>query len=222
MVEIVRFFSINSIWVYLLLVIGAFFPIRNLIRQTRERKDLVFGLEKEISHSHIVQSLTMISFIGLLLLGEFILATFYAPILPGTSLLMTPTVNPLVTTPGLSLPGLQTTGTIQATVQPQVSGCIPGQIMLTYPKAGQDVVGKITISGTADIPNFGFYKYEYALQGSTTWSTIVAGRTVIIDGDLGFWDTTQLSPGSYQLRLVVIDNSGTELPACIVPIQVVK
>jgi len=222
MVEIIQFFSIHSIWVYLVLIIILFFPVRNLIRQSREKKDLVFGLEKEISQSHITQSLTFIIFIGLLLLGEFILSTLFAPILPGTSLLMTPTVNPLENTLGSSFLGIQSTGTVQATSQPQAEGCIPGQIMLTYPKAGQDVTGNITILGTADIPNFGFYKFEYAIQGSNSWSTIMAGRDVLVEKNLGYWDTTQLSPGSYQLRLVVSDNNGNELPACVIPIQVVK
>jgi len=72
------------------------------------------------------------------------------------------------------------------------------------------------------VPNFGFYKYEYAAQGSETWSTILAGNKPVIAGILGTWDTTEITPGDYQLRLVVSDNTGVELPACIIHVRVVK
>jgi hypothetical protein len=105
--------------------------------------------------------------------------------------------------------------------QPNAAGCTSGQIELTYPEAGDEIKGIIELTGTVNIPNFGFYKYEVAPNGSDTWATIAAGRTAVTGGSLGRWDTTALTPGDYQLRLVVIDNQGTSLPPCVVPIQVV-
>jgi hypothetical protein len=75
--------------------------------------------------------------------------------------------------------------------------------------------------GTVDIPNFGFYKYEIAPAGSDTWATIAAGRSVVKDGPLGRWDTSALTPGDYQVRLVVVDNQGTILSPCVVPVRVI-
>jgi hypothetical protein len=72
-----------------------------------------------------------------------------------------------------------------------------------------------------NISNFGFYKYEVAPQGSDTWATISAGRAIVNNGSLGRWDTTALTPGDYQLRLVVTDNQGQALQACVVPVRVV-
>ncbi len=81
--------------------------------------------------------------------------------------------------------------------------------------------GKIVLIGTVNIPNFGFYKYEVAALGSDTWATISAGREIVIDSKLGEWITTALIPGDYQLRLVVTDNQGQELQACVVSVRVV-
>ena len=103
---------------------------------------------------------------------------------------------------------------------PESTGCIPGQIMITSPVSGSEIKGKTSLQGTANIPNFGFYKYEFSLQGSDIWSTVQAGNKVINDGWLGDWDTSNITPGDYFLRLVVTDNQGNLLPACIITIRV--
>jgi hypothetical protein len=92
---------------------------------------------------------------------------------------------------------------------------------LTSPQAGDEIKGTIELIGTVNIPNFGFYKYEVARMGSDTWATISANRDPVIDGLIGRWNTTALTPGDYQLRLVVTDNQGKMLPACVVPVRVV-
>jgi hypothetical protein len=97
---------------------------------------------------------------------------------------------------------------------------MPGEIFLVSPEPGQEVSGTVTLVGTVDVGNFGFYKYEVAPQGSDTWATISAGRNVVRNGDIGLWDTSTLTPGDYQLRLEVTDNQGQAYPACIVPVRV--
>jgi hypothetical protein len=92
--------------------------------------------------------------------------------------------------------------------------------MLTEPQPGAEVTDIIEIKGTANIENFGFYKYEIARPGETIWLTIQAGRQPVQDGDLGQWDTRTLATGEYQLRLVVTDNVGNSLPACVVQVRV--
>jgi hypothetical protein len=98
---------------------------------------------------------------------------------------------------------------------------VPDKLIIASPKAGGEVKGKIDIQGTVNIPNLGFYKYEVALINSDAWATISAGRDIVVNGSLGAWDTTTLTPGDYQLRLVVTDNQGQSLPPCIIPIRVV-
>ncbi len=224
MEEILRFFVLYAPLVYLLLAVGALFVIRRLLRSLREGQAAVFGLEREIAQQRTNQAVAMLVLVLLVGLGEVALTSFLAPGLPAISMLTTPTVNLLaVPTNTLSPELLATLSRVTPVASPMVAatGCIPGQIMLTFPKPASEVSGQITLEGTADIPNFGFYKYEVAPLNSDLWSTIQAGRTVVNDGALGLWDTTTLTPGDYMLRLVVTDNQGQALPSCVVPVRVV-
>ena len=222
MIEIVQFFSKYSLGVYFILIVGLLISLRGFLTILREQRNLVFGLEREIIHQRVVKSLTGVIIIGLLIIGEFTLVTFLSPTLPASSQITTPTVNPLLVPQGTMNVGQGTEAAKPVSTQMQASGCIIGQISITEPKPGQEIQSKVKLIGTADIPNFGFYKYEYAPQGSDTWSTILAGRTAVIDDELGDWDLTELTPGDYFLRLVVFDNINTELPMCIIPVRVIQ
>jgi hypothetical protein len=101
------------------------------------------------------------------------------------------------------------------------TGCVPDKVIITSPEPGEQVQGTVELVGTVNIPSLGFYKYEVAAQGSDTWATISADRVIVKNGVLGHWDTKALTPGDYQLRLVVTDNQGKSLPACIVPVRVI-
>jgi hypothetical protein len=92
--------------------------------------------------------------------------------------------------------------------------------MITSPEPEATVSGIIEIEGTVDIPDFGFYKFEVAPADSQNWLTIQASDLPAVEEQLGFWDTTQLEPGNYQLRLVVTDNQGIELDPCEVSLYV--
>jgi hypothetical protein len=71
------------------------------------------------------------------------------------------------------------------------------------------------------VEKLGFYKYEYSPTGSERWTTIAAGNTIIIDEPLGgAWDTSDLIPGNYELRLVVNDNLNNALPACVIQVTI--
>jgi len=97
---------------------------------------------------------------------------------------------------------------------------VEGQIAFSSPEANATVSGTVEIKGTADIPNFGFYKYEMARPGAALWLTIGAGRQPVKDDLLGRWDTTTLPPGEYILRLVVTDTNGNAMPPCMRPVYV--
>ena len=58
-------------------------------------------------------------------------------------------------------------------------------------------------------------------QDAETWATISAGREIVKNGDVGLWDTTTLTPGDYQLRLLVTDNQGQSYPPCVIPVRVI-
>ena len=223
MEAILSFFSQFAPLVYLLLAIGLVFGLRRLVQARAETREAIYGLEREIAHRHTGQAVTILVMIGLLAFAEFFLIIFLAPDLSALSQLATPTTNPLVTATNtfspeqlafLGTPTLVTTPIVQAT------GCIPGQIKITSPKPGAEIQGSINLEGTANIPNLGFYKYEFSPVGTDIWSTVKAFNKVVQDGVLGDWDTSNITPGDYLLRLVVTDNQATVLPTCVVPVRI--
>jgi hypothetical protein len=79
----------------------------------------------------------------------------------------------------------------------------------------------VELLGTVNIPNLGFYKYEFSEPGSDVWSTIAADNVAKVNGTIGYWNTGQLTPGDYLLRLVVVDNQNNPFPACVIAVRVV-
>lgn len=219
--KVLRFFTDFAPLVYMVLGLVGLLTLRRLLRIWREWREAVFGLEREMAQQHLNRTLVTALMIILLALSELVLVSFLASRLPSAALLLTPTLDLLATPTGTLSPEM-VASTPEAISSPtaSTSGCIPDQLMLTSPKPGQVVSGRITLVGTVDIPNFGFYKYEVAPMGSDNWSTISAGREVKRDADLGFWDTTILTPGDYLLRLVALDNQNNALPPCIVQVRV--
>jgi hypothetical protein len=223
MTIVLKFFASYAILIYLVLAIGLMFAMRALMRARHELGESVFGLERELAHRHISQAVTALTLVLLLGVGELVLTVFLIPNLPAFALLFTPTMNPL-TTPTRTLPPglLATLGALtpQPTPTAESTGCVPGQIMITSPKPGDIIKGNVELIGTADIPNFGFYYYEFAPIGSDNWQTLPGGNKVIQDKRLGYWDTSTITPGYYNLGLVVTDNQARKLPTCIVPVQI--
>jgi hypothetical protein len=103
-----------------------------------------------------------------------------------------------------------------------MSGCVDDQIMITSPKSGEEVKAVIDLIGTANVPNFGFYKYEITPVGTQNWATISADREPKIDKSLGKWNTLSLSNGDYFLRLVITDNVGNSLEPCVIAVRVLN
>lgn len=222
MAAVLRFFVTYAPLIYLILALGLLLALRRLWLAQQEARQSVYGLERELARRHMGQAIAALLIIGFLAVAELILAVFLVPVLPAASVLSTPTINPLSTPTSLLGPEvLLITLTPGSTVTSTASGCIPGQIMITSPKPGDVIRGEVTLTGTADIPKIGYYKYEFSPRGTENWSTIKAAHQVVQDGELGSWDTSGLVSGDYLLRLVVTDNQGKELPACVLPIRVV-
>jgi hypothetical protein len=223
MVAVLDFFIRFAPLIFLLLALGALFGIRRLVIARTETRAAAYGLEREIAKRHTSQAVSTLVLVGFLAFAEFILVVFLVPNIPALSQLATATINPLMTpTSTFPLTSIETpgSGTLVATPTAMATGCIPGQIDITSPKAGEQIQGSITLKGTAIVPNFGFYKYEFAPLGSDAWAAILANRKPIQDGDLGNWDTSTVAAGDYLLRLVVTDNQGNELPACTIPVRI--
>ncbi|HEX2992662.1 MAG TPA: hypothetical protein VHO49_18395, partial [Anaerolineales bacterium] len=147
--------------IYIALAIGALFAFRRMWRSWHEWRDSVYGLEREFALRRLVQASGISLFILVLLFAEFFIASFIAPSLPASDIMATATLDLLVTPAGTLSPD-STVPLVTQEVPTGMSGCIPDQIMITSPEPGDLVSGTVNITGSADVPDFGFYKYEVA------------------------------------------------------------
>lgn len=211
--------------VYIALSMWGLFVFRSLYRTWREWRDSVFSLEREFALRRLGRVVAFALLILGLLFAEFFIATFVAPSLPAADILSTPTLDLLAAPPPTLSPEDATKAALSPVTQSApsgMSGCVADRIIITSPEPGETVNGIIEISGTADVPNFGFYKYEVAPLGTENWATISAARETKQNAKLGDWNTSSLANGEYFLRLVVTDNVGASLEPCVIAVRVVN
>jgi hypothetical protein len=223
MEETLRFVRDNEILIYLILGIIAAWFLRNFILAWRDLRVAAFGLERETAQSRLNWASSILVFLLILAVIEFALVSYIVPTIPGAAPIFTPTID-LLATPSVTLdpnsPPELATPTLGATIPPEESSCMPGQINILSPENGETIRGVINIIGSANISNFGFYKYEATRIDSAAWLTIQAGNEIVDRDVLGPWDTTRLTPGDYFLRLVVTDNAGQNLPPCTIQVRI--
>lgn len=207
--------------IYIALAVGALFAFRRMWRSWREWRDSVYGLEREFALRRLVQASGLAMLILALVFMEFFIATFIAPALPASDIMATATLNLLVTPAG-TLSADTTALAFTQAVPSGMSGCVPDKIMIDSPEPGDPVSGTVSITGTADVPNFAFYKYEVAPMGSPNWATIAANRTAVKNAELGKWNTASVTNGDYFLRLVITDNVGVSLEPCVIAVRVLN
>jgi hypothetical protein len=222
--ELIGFLERYEPWIYLVLGLAAVIVVQRLLRGWTELRAAMYGLEREIAQRKLTVALTWLILLVFLVIGEFVVASFVAPAIPNSMALPTPTLD-FMATPTVTLPA---PGNATATVSPQggltaepaAEGCTPGVIEWISPQAGDSLSGSVVLQGTINVPNLGFYKYEYNQVGEESWTTIAAGNEPKVGGEIGIWNTGQLIPGDYLLRLVVADNENQLFPACIVQVRI--
>ena len=226
MEEALSFFRAFELWIYILLGLGGLIYIRKFILSWQELREAGFGLERDSAQARLNQAAIILVLLLTMAVSEFVLVSFVAPSVPGATPIPTPTLNLLATAtstlPASSPPAGSTPD--QATAPAEAvftdTGCVPGQIEINNPGKDQDVNGVVEVLGTANITNFGFYKIEMKRPDELTWQTLQAGNQVVQAGKLGDWDTRRLTPGEYQLGLVVVDNQARLSPPCVVQVRV--
>ena len=225
MEESLRFFKDNEVFIYLFLGIIAVWQLRKFTLAWGELRGAAFGLERESSQNRLNWVASVLIIILVLGVTEFALVSFVVPIVPDATPISTPTLDLLATpTSILEAEAPDAFGAVNVTPLPIMEtenwGCVPGLVDIISPADGDTVQGIVAIIGTADIPNFGFYKFEMAALNDASWLTIQAGDTITYEGTLGYWDTARLDPGDYTLRLVITDNQGQPAEPCVVQVRV--
>ena len=81
---------------------------------------------------------------------------------------------------------------------------------ITSPRPNAEVRGSVEIVGSARLPEFDFYKLQYASSAtSDLWIDIGdVQRQEKTNERLGIWHTTALPDGAYYLRLMVVKKDG--------------
>ena len=220
MPNVLSFFKDNEIFIYILLGILVVWQLRKFSVAWDALRSAAFGLEQESARARLNWSAMMLLLLLILVVAEFGVVSFIIPAVPEASPLLTPTLDVL------GSPDIEADAP-QVEVTPPVSdfqiiesGCVSGLIDIISPQANEAVSDVVEITGSANIPNFGFYKFEMASVDDPTWLTIQAGDVLVEDGLLGYWDTSRLSSGDYLLRLVVTNNQANASPPCTIQLRV--
>jgi hypothetical protein len=69
------------------------------------------------------------------------------------------------------------------------------------------VEGAVEVSGTVNDANLAGWSLQYSGGDVNGWVTIASGGGSMINGVLGVWDTTDLEPCPYALRVVASDTA---------------
>jgi hypothetical protein len=223
---IIRFFKENETWIYVILGVLALVPLRNFIQSWAEFSASAFGMERDAAQAKLNLWAILLVLLLAMAVFVFVLVTYVAPSMPGAAPFPTATLDLLATasnTPAslFDAPApIAGTSEPTATVEVQGQGCTPGQVVILSPQDGETISGVVVVRGTAEIQNFGFYKYEIARPGESIWLSLNAGETPVREDVLGEWVTSVLPPGEYRLRLMVADNQGKYMPACTIQVIV--
>jgi len=226
MAEVLRFFVQYEAVLYFVLGLGGIVYIYRFWLAWQEVSSAIYGLEREASRARLNQAAATLFLLLVMAITVFVMVTFVATTLPAQDLLATPTLDFSTPQPGSGSFGgnenaVVSTATPLATVSIDSAACIPEQIFISSPEAGETISGLVEVTGTVDVPNFGFYKFEVARAEESLWLTIQAGRSIVRDDVLvESWDTSRLPAGNYVLQLVVADSDGQELPPCRIPVSI--
>jgi hypothetical protein len=220
---------LNRYEILLFILIGAVILVylRKVFQAWRDWSVALFGLEKELSQRKINQSLSIVIFSGLLGIGLFVINTFVTPSVPGVFIIATPTVA------SIGDPTLGATPNVTPSIEPTTQGliptlsafldrgCIPGQLDWVYPQDGGSVGGPVELTVTVNIDDLGFYKIEYRPVTQDTWISIVAeNEKTGTTPNTTFWNTADLIPGDYVIRLVAYQVDETMLPECTIDVLI--
>ncbi|HOU00673.1 MAG TPA: hypothetical protein PLE00_08350 [Anaerolineaceae bacterium] len=232
---VIKFLADFEVPIYLILGIVAVVYLRRIVISLEEKRTAIFGLEREAAQRKVTAAASILILVGLMTVMEFVVATFLAGELDQAPTFATSTIE-VLTTPTTTLSGsipsttlsglIPTDATPTPTIYPQAqiegidSQCVNDILEIDSPEHEAEVKGVVEIIGSVNTPSLGSYRYDFSTMGEPKWQTIAAGSGVHIDENLGNWYTSDLAPGPYMLRLVALDNEGSETSTCVIVVNV--
>jgi len=242
MTVFLQFLADNARFIYGAVALAGLYFLYRAIILRRERRSAIFPLEREVAMARLYRIFGVATMLLLILVGTWIASNFLLPEIEtrspqGTAtpdilvLIDTPTPTPLpptaTPTPTATLKPRPTRKPPPrpkaATPKPKVAppACPTAGVAITSPGIGQNLTGPTNISGTANIPNFQYYKLEWSSAAAPDqWHWFAGGESPVSNGNLGTFDPALVPPGTYNIRLVVVDNTGNYPQPCTVQVNV--
>ncbi len=233
-----------SPWVYGVCALVALWYLRVALVARRDRRDSVFALERETALNRTYGVWAVAAILALVMGGVYFLSTVVSdavqPLVEDLNQTATPqfvvvsgepTVTPTLPISELATPTTTATPRPRPTVReapptpiPQPTAtrilvrapsCPDARAVITSPGIDATVSGMVPIVGTADHPSFQFYKLEYGIGGDpSSWSYFDGGEQPVRGGRLGTLNAGTLPPGTYSVRIVVVDATGNFVTPC--------
>jgi hypothetical protein len=96
------------------------------------------------------------------------------------------------------------------------------EIAVVSPRPGEALQGVVTITGSAAVDGFAAMElsFAYSHDPGRTWFLIQESLQPVSSGALAAWDTTTITDGDYDLRLLVILKDGTKKMVVVAGLRV--
>jgi|YNPNPStandDraft_1061719.scaffolds.fasta_scaffold27548_2 hypothetical protein len=238
MTVVINLIRENAAWIYGACALIALWYLRVAILARRERRYAVFALERETALNRTYRAWTAAIALGVVMGLVYLISTVVADAVgPLAQEIYTPTpivVTPARPTPTLPLPEIVPTETPtprpRPTLRPQPTlgpaatptpavqspRCGDPRAVITAPGINAVVSGMVPIFGTAVHERFQYYKLEYGAGANpSVWSYFDGGDQPVQNGRLGTLNAGALAPGTYAIRIVVVDRTGNFVdPPC--------
>jgi hypothetical protein len=239
---LVKFIAKNANYLYI--VCGLILlPFLNQIQRARRDRLSIFPLEKENAAKRLRRAMFGVGLVLSIAAGIFYISSYAEPTIaeldetptstPTSVLFATPTHQPLAPTP-METPTITLTPTRRPRPTPQeveptdtpilevvAPDCFNPGVRIAFPGVNAVLKGIVEILGSANIENFGYYKFEFkSLTTADEWHHIYTGEQPVPDGVLGYWNVDPLPAGEYLFQLVVVDATGNYPPPCQVRLSI--
>jgi hypothetical protein len=248
MEQVLRIVAEYQWWIYGILGLILLFYLRRAIVARRENARSIFKLEQEQARARYNRSVTVLALILIIMAAVFVMSNplllanppqtpeptateTSGPLIAPT---LTPTPPPATITPTATATQVRPTRLVRPTDTPDVvatatpvvrpAACPNPNVRITSPGATQVVQGNFPVRGTASGANFQYYKVEVgpgANPRDHEW-TVVGNlhHTSVEGGVLETFNSSAYPPGTYTLRLVVVDQTGNYPEPCRVTVSV--
>jgi len=225
-------------WVYIVCGAVVLWNVRRYLLARGDRKNTIFPVEREVAAHREGQAMSVIGAMLAICVAAVAVRYFLLPAVDVSELvqptptmtLVIPTREPTPTPPATEAPtatprvmptaqatattAMPTAAVTNTPAPPPPSSCADPNTCITSPSNSATVSGSLVIQGTANHPQFQFYKIELGIGADpTSWSSIgEIVRQPVNGGTLGVFNTQAVPNGTYTIRLVVVDVTGNYPP----------